>query len=507
MDQKEHEVSIRERVKQPPAQALVKSYYAPSVASGIKYQFEGEMLIHLAHVLMLDKQKIIKREDSSRILQALLELRKLGPSALAIDYKQEDLYSYVETYIVKKLSREAGGRMHTARSRNDLHTTSWRLALRTRLLTLLADVNRLRETALRLAEEHKETVMPGYTHTQHAQPISYGYYLLTVADLLSRDFVRVRGALEHTDMCTLGSGALTTTGFPIDRDYTAKLLGFAQLMEVAYDGVSCRDDAHEAAAAMAVMMTGISRLATDLQLWNTMEFGMIELADEYASVSSIMPQKKNPQATEHVKGLAAKVTGALTTALACSKNTSLADVNDGVTALNEPVLEAVDMTCNALRIMDGVITTTTIKPARMLHLAEIGFGSATELADVIVRETGLSFRMAHNIVGFVVRETLEAGKTALAITAADLDRASESLFGHKLGITSEIVEKSLNPMENIKLRTITGGPAPGTVQDMVHRRRMRLMHDVNTVAGVERRVADATARLLGEAEKVAAVAQ
>jgi len=506
MDRKGREVSLRERVKQPPARSLVKSYFAPAVAAGIEYQFEGEMLIHLAHVLMLDRQKIIKREDAARILQVLLELRRLGPAALAIDYKQEDLYSYVESYIVKKLSREAGGRMHTARSRNDLHTTSWRLALRGRLLTLLVDINCLRETSLRLAEEHAETVMPGYTHTQHAQPISYGYYLLTVADVLTRDYERVRGALEHCDMCPLGSGALTTTGFPIDRDYTAGLLGFAQLMEIAYDGVSCRDDAHEAAAALAVLMTGVSRLATDLQLWNTMEFGMIELADEYASVSSIMPQKKNPQATEHVKGLAAKVTGALTTALACSKNTSLADVNDGVSALNEPVLEAVDMTCNAMRIMDGVLQTITLKPQRMLHLAEIGFGSATELADVIVRETGLSFRMAHNIVGVVVRETIEAGKTALAITAADLDRASETLFGRRLGITPEIVRKSLDPMENMRLRTVAGGPAPVTVRDMVRRRRTRLMQDVNAVAGVTQRVADATARLLAESEKAAAEA-
>jgi argininosuccinate lyase len=387
-----------------------------------------------------------------------------------------------------------------------LHTTSWRLALRGRLLTLLEDINTLRETSLRLAEEHTETVMPGYTHTQHAQPISYGYYLLTVAEMLTRDSERVRAALEHTDVCPLGAGALTTTGFPIDRDFTSKLLGFSQLMEIAYDSVSCRDDAHEAVAALAILMTGISRLATDLQLWNTMEFGMIELADEYASVSSIMPQKKNPQATEHVKGLAAKVTGALTTALACSKNTSLADVNDGVTALNEPVMAAVDMTRNAMRIMDGVLKTTTLKPQRMLHLAEIGFGSATELADVIVRETGLSFRMAHNIVGFVVRETIEAGKTALAITAADLDRASEQLFGQKLGITPEIVRKSLDPMENVRLRTVAGGPAPRTVQDMVRRRRMRLIYDINAVAYVRKRVAAATRRLLAEAEKVAAEA-
>src|SRR5215813_7796921 len=220
----DHAVSIRERVKAPPAPALVQSYYAPAVDAGIKYQFEPEMLIHLAHVLMLDRQGIVQRQDVARILRALLDLRGAGPAVLSIDYRQEDLYSYVESHIVKQLGRETGGRMHTARSRNDLHTTSWRLALRGRLLVLLQELNRARETVLRLAGEHAETIMPGYTHTQHAQPISLGYYLLTAGDLLARDFARVDNALGRCDACPLGAGALTTTGFPIDRDYVSDLL-------------------------------------------------------------------------------------------------------------------------------------------------------------------------------------------------------------------------------------------------------------------------------------------
>jgi argininosuccinate lyase len=495
---------MRERVKAPPAQALVQSYFAPAVAAGIQYQFEPEMLIHLAHVLMLERQGIVRREEAAQILAALLELRKAGHQALAIDYRQEDLYSYVESHIVKRLGRETGGRMHTARSRNDLHTTSWRLALRGRLLALLGDLNQARRTTLRLSQEHAETIMPGYTHTQHAQPISLGYYLLTVADLLARDFARAANALERCDACPLGAGALTTTGFPIDRDYVRDLLGFRQLLEIAYDGVSCRDDAHEAAAAVAVLMTGLTRLATDLQTWNTMEFGMIELADEYSAVSSIMPQKKNPQAMEHVKGLAARVTGALTTALACSKNTSLADVNDGVSALNVPVLEAVDQTRGALAIMDGVLQTAVVRPERMRHLAEIGFGTATELADVIVRESGLSFRMAHNIVGVVVRETIEAGKTALAITAADLDRAAQTLFGKPLGIAPDVIRKALDPVENVRLRTVTGGPAPAVMREMIARRNGALERDCAEVSALQRRIDDATDRLLAAAEKLAA---
>jgi argininosuccinate lyase len=462
MNEHDATVSIRERVKAPPAKALVDAYFAPSVAAGIRFQFAPEMRIHLAHAVMLERQGIVSRADIARILRVLLDLRATGPESLGIDYRQEDLYSYVETHIVRTLGPEVGGRLHTARSRNDLHTTSWRLALRARLLDLLQALIALRRATLDLALRHAETVMPGYTHTQHAQPVSLGYYLLTAAEVLGRDFTRLLGALDHCDCCPLGAGALTTTGFPIDRQLVADLLGFRQLLEIAYDGVSCRDDAHEAVAAAAVMMTGLSRLATDLKSWNTMEYGMIELADEYSAVSSIMPQKKNPQALEHIKGAAAKVTGALTTALACSKNTALADVNDGVTALN---------------------------------LAEIGFGTATELSDVIVRETGMSFRMAHNIVGKVVRETIEAGRTALDIDAGALEAASQSLFARGLGISDAVVRNALDPMENIRLRTVAGGPAPVRMQEMVSGRITALERDEGSVRTTLQRIARADERL------------
>jgi len=497
-----HDVSLRERVKAPPAQSLVDAYFAPSVEAGIRYQFEHEMRIHLAHALMLERQRIVARADIERIVRALLDLQRAGAGALAIDYRQEDLYSYVESHIVRTLGRDTGGRLHTARSRNDLHTTSWRLALREHLLAVLDELNALRATSLRLAAEHAETVMPGYTHSQHAQPIPFGYYLLTFAEVLGRDFARLRAALDHCDCCPLGAGALSTTGFPIDRDFVRDLLGFRELVEIAYDGVSCRDDVHEAAACMAVLMTGVSRLAFDLQAWNTLEYGMLELADEYSSVSSIMPQKKNPQALEYAKSAAAHVTGALTTVLACSKNTALGDVHDGVSAINVPVLEAAARARATLKVMDGVLQTMTVRAERMRHLAEIGFGTATELADVIVRETGLSFRMAHNIVGAVVRDAIEARRTALTITASDLDRAAQTLFGQALGINPDVVRKALDPAENIKLRTVVGGPAH--VREMADRRTRALEADRSAIATVRNRIGDATQRLNAAAQRIAA---
>lgn len=497
-------VSLRERVKSPPAQVMVDSYFGPAVAAGIRFQFEPEMQVHLAHAVMLAQTGIVDRGEIARILDVLLTLRGTGVSALTIDHQQEDLYSYVERYLIERLSPETGGRLHTGRSRNDLHTTTWRLVLRSRLLDLLEAVNHLRATLLDLAVKHIDTVMPGYTHTQHAQPISFGYYLLSASDLIDRDFRRLSAALACCDRSPLGSGALSTTGFPIDREMTARLLGFPALVEVAYDGVAIRDDVHEAAAALAILMTGVSRVATDLQTWNTMEFGFIELDDAFSSVSSIMPQKKNPQALEHVKAVAAMATGALTTVLACSKNTALADVNDGVSAGNVPALDAIERTTRSLLVFEGAVSTLTARSDVMRRSAENGFGTATELADVIVRETGMSFRMAHNVVGRVVRETIEAGRTALDITSADLDEACKALFGHTLDIPQGEVRNALDPLENLKTRNVTGGPAPEGMVEMLKRRSAALAEDVGGIVCTRGRIARAAEELDAQARLIMA---
>lgn len=495
-------VSLRERVKSPPAPAMVESYFGPAVAAGIRFQFEPEMRVHLAHAVMLAERGIVGKADIARILAVLVDLKATGVKALTIDYQQEDLYSYIERYIVETLGPETGGRLHTGRSRNDLHTTSWRLVLRGLLLDLLDIVGTLRRTLLDMSGRHVETVMPGYTHSQHAQPISFGYYLLAAADLMERDYGRLLHALACCDRSPLGSGALSTTGFPIDREMTANLLGFSRLVEVGYDGVSIRDDLQETAAALAVLMTGVSRIATDVQTWNTMEFGMLELDDAYSSVSSIMPQKKNPQAMEHVKAVAAMAVGTLNTVLAASKNTALADVNDGVTAGNAPTMDMLERTARALTVFEGALRTLTVKPDVMRHLAEIGFGTATELADIIVREAGMSFRMAHNIVGRVVREAIEAHHTAMDITSADLDAASQALFGHPLGISADEVRKALDPTENLKTRAVTGGPAPIRMAEMLDRRKAALESDLAGVADIRRRIAEADHTLMEQARRI-----
>ncbi len=491
------DVSLRERVKEPPSDLLVESYYRGSVARAQQHVFAHEMWVHLAHGLMLARQGIVAAEPMRLVLREVLRLAEAGLDAVAVDHRQEDLYSYVEKALVQVLGADVGGRLHTGRSRNDLNVTTWRMALRAELVDVLPLLGVLRGTLLRLAERDAHVVMPGYTHTQHAQPVTFGYWLLSAADVLARDHARLMGALAHADLNPLGAGALTTTAFPLDRVFTTEMLGFAAPLESAYDAVSSRDDALEAAGAMAVLMAFLSRLATNLQTWSTWEYGFVELADRHSAVSSIMPQKKNPVALEHLKAQAAAVQGALVAALAATKNTEFADVNDAVTSVNEPVLDACLRTRRGLALLEEVFGGLTLNAPRMASAAARGFGSATELADVIVRETGMSFRMAHNVVALVVRDALATGRTSDALRSADVDAAAVTLFGKPLRVSDAAVAQALDPAANIAARTVLGGPA--TLPAMLVARRAALARDEAAVQAVAQRVAAARARCFGVA--------
>nr|WP_274607258.1 argininosuccinate lyase [Paracraurococcus ruber] len=485
---------------------MVESYYRLAVARAQAQVFDHEMWAHLAHGLMLDRQGIVAREALAACLRCVLNLAAQGPDAVPVDHRAEDLYSYVERRIIAELGPDTGGRLHTGRSRNDLNATTWRMAIRAELIAAQRALLALRGTLLRLAGEHAAVVMPGYTHSQHAQPVTFGYWLLAAADVLARDSTRLAGALRHVDACPLGAGALTTTAFPLDRALTAELLGFAAPLEIAYDAVSTHDDGLEATGALAILATFLSRLATDLVSWSTWEYGFVELADRHSAVSSIMPQKKNPAALEHVRAASAMVQGALTAALACNRNTPFADVGDAVTAVNEPILDAAARTRRILALMEEVFALLTLRPARMACAAAEGFGTATELADVIVRETGLSFRQAHNIVAAVVRDALDAGRSADAIRSADLDQAAQALLGRPLGIAASAVAQALDPAANIRARTVQGGPAPAEMARLLQARHAALAADAALLDAMAQRIAAARERCFALARDLAQAA-
>jgi argininosuccinate lyase len=341
--------------------------------------------------------------------------------------------------------------------------------------------------------------MPGYTHSQHAQPVTLGYYLAAFADVLARDAARLAAAYVSANSSPLGAAALTTTGFPIDRLATMRRLGFGRLVENAFDAVASRDDAEEAAAMLALLGVHLARVAEDCFVWCTAEFGFIEFGDEYCSVSSIMPQKKNPSVLEFVKREAGRLIGVSTGVLAGVKGSWFTDAADATDAGNEPLLDGIAAAIACLDLFAGSLATVQVNAERMLDGACVGYGTMTELADTLVRETGLSFRVAHNIVGQTVARAIAEGKQADEITHAMLDATSREQFGRPLAVSPAAIARALDPVENIRLRSVQGGPAPAELRRMLANARQTLADD-SARLDAERATVEASQRdLLAEA--------
>lgn len=436
-----------------------------------RWLFPSDLLVDKAHTVMLARQGIIAREDAAAILKALAAIEKEGVEAVNIP-AFEDVHMAIESKLIKTVGENTGGRMHSGRSRNDEVATCIRISARRELLGLLGDLLDLRSALLALAEEHKETLMPGFTHLQHAQPTTLAHHLLAHASAFDRDFERLTDALKFVNICPLGSAAFASTGFSLDRELTARLLGFDRPMDNSMDGVSARDFILDLASRMAIVETNLSRLADELVLWSTSEFGFVELSDTYASTSSIMPQKKNPDVLELVRGRSGTVIGHMVAAFTIVKGLPYS-YNSDLQEVTPQLLRSFEITRSSVRIIAGALQTITVKKDEMRRKSTLGFTTATEIADTIVISTGLPFRTAHGIVGRLARE---GGNPSLA----DIDRASLDMIGKKvsdLGLTEKMVEEAKDPWSNVERRSITGGPALKAVEKKISTERKKMLLD------------------------------
>ncbi len=479
------------RIKKTPAEDYTKYILGPRLEDS-KVQFEIQLLIHKAHVVMLAEQGILTTDEATEILTAISLLENEGVDGLNLDCHR-DLYMATEAYVVEQIG-EVGGKMHIGRSRNDLAAASTRMFIREKINSIIEDIIELRKAFLELAKSHVDTVMPGYTHWQQAQPVTLGHYLVAHVHALERDTVRLENTYKNVNLNPLGAGALATTGFPINRYRTMELLGFNGLIENSYDAVASRDYMAEMAAALAILMSNESRLVEDLLIWLTNEFSVIELSEEYAGTSSIMPQKKNPASLELTRAYAAHGIGELTAILCMLKGIPYSHVTDWSQA-STALRYAIDLSTAVLRVMKGVISTLTINRQLMLERATEGFSTMTELADVLVRDKGLSFRTAHEIIAHVVMEALNEGKDAREITRKMIDRAAIQVIGKELKLTKETIRKALDPVENVKIRSVTGGPASGEVERMIKNSRDQVKKDERRLAERRMKIESAYQRL------------
>ena len=408
----------------------------------------------IAHVSMLGRQGIIAADDAKKIASELAAiLDDIDEGRLTIDPEAEDIHMFVEEELTKRLG-STGKKLHTARSRNDQVAVDLRMYLRKRIDEICGMLRKLIETLVTIAEKNLETVMPGYTHLQRAQPITLAHHMMAYVEMFKRDMTRMFNCFELMNFSPLGCGALATTTYPIDREFTAKMLGFDAPCANSLDGVSDRDYCVEFCAAAALTMTHLSRLSEEIVLWCSWEFKFVELDDAYATGSSIMPQKKNPDICELIRGKTGRAVGDLTTLLTMLKGLPLA-YNKDMQEDKEAVFDSVDTLKQCLSIIVPMLATAKFLPENMLAAGKRGFINATDCADYLVKK-GMPFRDAYGVVGRLVALCVERGVTLDALPLDDYRKESE-LF-------DKDVYEAIDLITCVKGRNVVGGPAPQAVK-------------------------------------------
>lgn len=407
--------------------------------------------IHYAHGLMLLRQGLLTAGEAASIIGALDALDRAELHQTRYSGSCEDLFFHVEELLAQQIGVDVAGKLHTARSRNDIDITLYRMEIRTRLLGTLDEVIRLARTLHDLASQHLDSVMPAHTHTQPAQPTTLAHYLAAVMEMLLRDAGRLQAAFRTVNRNPLGAGAITTTGFPIDRMATTEWLGFDGLQVNSYGCIAAVDYVLEAMAAVSITMIDAGKFVHDLLLWSMQELGYLRLSDAFVQTSSIMPQKRNPVALEHARVLASRAHAEAQAVFTTAHNTPFGDIVDSEDDLMPLVFLAFDDASRTLQLLSAALASATFDLAWMKSRASARFLTVTELADTLVRNEGISFREAHSIV-------------AAAVTSGDDSHgriAGDVLLALGTGARSTRAQllKALDPVAFVEMRSIPGGPA------------------------------------------------
>ena len=423
-----------------------------------KKLFAQDIRGSIAHATMLAHQGIIAEEDKTKIVEGLEAIRtEIESGNFEFSRRLEDIHMNVEARLATLIGT-AAGRLHTARSRNDQVAVDFRLWVKEELQRTDRALTGLIEAFLDRAEEHAETVMPGFTHLQTAQPVTFGHHCMAYVEMFGRDRQRVRHAIEHLDQNPLGAAALAGTGFPIDRHMTARALGFREPTRNSIDTVSDRDFALEFLAVASIAATHLSRLAEEIVIWSTPQFGFIRLSDAFSTGSSIMPQKKNPDAAELVRAKTGRINGSLIALLTIMKGLPLAYSKD-MQEDKEQVFDAAESLELAIAAMTGMMRDMTIRTDRMKAAAGSGYSTATDLADWLVREAGLPFRDAHHVTGRAVALAESKGCELADLSLEELQSIHPDV---KAGIFDVLTVEA-----SVASRKSFGGTAPSQVREQI----------------------------------------
>ncbi len=403
----------------------------------------------LAHATMLGRQGIITKEEADDIVNGLHAiLQDIEDGKVEFSMENEDIHMNIEAMLTQRIGPD-GKRLHTGRSRNDQVAVDFRLYVKSEIPKIIGMLLDLEKVLTEKAKANTETVMPGYTHMQRAQPTTFAHYMMAYANMIRRDITRLEDCLDRMDECPLGAGALATSSYPIDREFTAHALGFKKPTENSMDSVSDRDFAIEFLSACSILMMHLSRFSEEIILWCSWEFKFVEMDDAYSTGSSIMPQKKNPDVAELVRGKTGRVYGSLITLLTVMKGLPLA-YNKDMQEDKEPVFDAIDTVELCIPVFSAMLKTMTVLPKNMRKAAAGGFINATDCADYLTRK-GMPFREAYMIVGRLVNNCLKSGDTLDTLTLRDF-RAVSNLFDGD-------IYDALALKTCVNERKVMGGPA------------------------------------------------
>ena len=432
------------------------------------------MAINYAHLVMLAEQGIISAAEARSLRDALDGISLERVREVRYDGTYEDLFFYIERLIDEACGVDVAGRLHTARSRNDLAMTMYRMRQRECIALISNATLNLREALLALAERHTHTIYGAHTHTQPAQPTTIAHYLLAVIEQLERDTVRLVAAFESTNHNPLGACAITGTGFPIDRNRTSELLGFSGPTCNTYGSIATVDYLLESAAATSVLIVGLGRVVQDMLLWCTIEFGYLRLSDGFVQGSSIMPQKRNPVALEHARAIGSKAVGQAQAIITTVHNTPFGDINDTEDDL-QPLVASMFRDANRMVTLVGAAMSQADFDVEKLALrAGVGGTTLTELADTLVRDHGLSFRSAHAIAASLLKA--QTTDPAGALSSA-LAQASTAVLGRALQYSEADLQRILSPSHFVAVRTTYGGPAPAECARAIAESQRKLSAD------------------------------
>jgi argininosuccinate lyase len=455
--------------------------------------------IHYAHLVMLAQEGIVSQADARALREALDAVSQADVRCAPYDGSCEDLFFYIERLINARCGDRVAGRLHTARSRNDIDMTMYRMRHREFILGLLVASVDLRQALLDIASRHRETVFAVHTHTQRAQPTTVAHYLLAMIEQLERDATRLRGAYERTNRCPLGACAITGTGFRIDRQLTSDLLGFTAPTGNTYGSIATVDYLLESVSATAVLLTGLGRFVQDLLLWCTSEFNYVRFGDGFVQSSSIMPQKRNPVAIEHARAISSKALGQTQAIFTSLHNTPFGDIVDTEDDLQPLVFSMFRDATRAVKLVAAAAPTAEFDAARLEARAGDGWTTLTELADTLVRDHDVPFRTAHQIASRLVEARRREPERPLSALLAFV---STDLLGGPLTYSDAALAEILSPRHFVSVRKTPGGPSPEETGRAIEASKAQVEADrawwttaMRGLSEAERRLAERSAAL------------